>query len=85
MGKVSMTDKMRHMMDAAQYIARLLPELIADCKRLLLAGFNFQQDGAPARTARLSQDWLNVNCPGFIEKDHWLLNSPDLNQLDYHM
>jgi len=33
----------------------LLPELIADCKRLLPAGFIFQQDGAPAHTAFLAQ------------------------------
>ena len=30
--------------DAAYYVGRLLPELIADCKRLLPAGFIFQQD-----------------------------------------
>lgn len=71
--------------DAAYYVGRLLPELIADCKRLLPAGFIFQQDGAPAHTARLAQDWLNVNCPGFIEKDQWPPNSPDLNPLDYHV
>ena len=65
--------------DAAYYVGRLLPELIADCKRLLPAGFIFQQDGAPAHTACLAwflQDWLAVNCPGFIEKDQWPPNSP---------
>ena len=51
--------------------------------RLLPDEFIFQQDGAPAHTARLAQDWLNVNCPGFIEKDQWPPNSPDLNLLDY--
>jgi hypothetical protein len=71
--------------DATYYVGRLLPELIADCKRLLPAGFIFQQDGAPAHTARHAQDWLNVNCPGFIEKDQWPPNSPDLNPLDYHV
>ena len=30
--------------DAAYYVDRLLPELIFDCKRLLSAGFIFQQD-----------------------------------------
>jgi AraC-like DNA-binding protein len=71
--------------DATYYVGRLLPELTADCKRLLPAGFIFQQDGAPAHTARLAQDWLRVNCPGFIEKDQWPPNSPDLNPLDYHV
>src|SRR6218665_3578999 len=65
--------------NAEYYVGRLLPALIADCKRLLPAGFIFQQDGAPAHrpTAFLAQDWLNLNCPGFIEKDQWLPNSPD--------
>ena len=52
-------------------------------KRLLQAAVIFQQDGAPAHTARLAQEWLNVTCPGFIEKDQWPPNSPDLNPLDY--
>ena len=67
------------------YVGRLLPELVEDCKRLLPAGFVFQQDSAPAHNARLAQDWLNVNCGGFIEKDQWPPNSPDLNPLDYHV
>jgi len=46
-------------------------ELIADCKRLLLAGFIFQQYGALAYTVRVTQDWLQANCPGFIEKNQW--------------
>jgi len=33
---------------------------------------------------RVAQDWLQANCPGFIEKNHWPPNSPDLNPLDYH-
>ena len=57
--------------DAAYYVGRLLPELISDCKRLLPAGFVFQQDGAPAHTSRLAQDCLSVNCPDFIEKNQW--------------
>jgi len=54
--------------NAEYYVGRLLPEFIADCKRLPLAGFIFQQDGAPAHIAFLAQDWLNLNWPGFIEK-----------------
>ncbi|CAF1557631.1 unnamed protein product, partial [Adineta ricciae] len=26
---------------------------------------------------------LKIGFPGFIDKDHWPLNSPDLNPLDY--
>src|SRR6218665_1829341 len=49
------------------------------------AGFIFQQDGAPAHTARVTQEWLHANCPEIIEKDRWPPNSPDLNPLDYHV
>jgi len=45
------------------------------------AGFIFQQDGAPAHTARVTQEWLHANCPEIIEKDRWPPNSPDLNPL----
>ena len=61
-----------------------LPELIADCRQLLPAGFIFQQDGAPAHTARVTQDWLTANCH-FINKNESPPNSPDLNPLDYHV
>jgi hypothetical protein len=37
-------------LNAAYCIGRLLPVLIADCKRLLPGGFIFQQGGAPQRT-----------------------------------
>jgi len=70
--------------NADYYLGRLLPELIADCRQLLPAGFIFQQDGAPAHTARVTQDWLTANCH-FINKNEWPPNSPDLNPLDYHV
>lgn len=60
-------------------------KLIEDCKQLMPAGFIFQQDGAPAHTARVTQEWLHANCPEIIEKDRWPPNSPDLNPLDYHV
>ena len=47
--------------------------------------FTFQQDGAPAHTARQAQEWLTLNCPDFIKKDDWPPNSPDLNPLDFHV
>jgi len=31
----------------------------------------------------LAQDWITTNCTGFIGKDQWPLNFPDLNLLDY--
>lgn len=67
------------------YVESLLPKLIEDCKSVLPSGFIFQQDGAPAHTAKLAQDWIATNCNDFIGKDEWPPNSPDLNPLDYHV
>jgi len=50
----------------------------------LSSAFIFQQDGAPAHTAKLAQDWIATNCSEFVGKDQWSPNSPDLNPLDYH-
>jgi len=61
----------------------VLPGLTADCKHLQPAGFNVQQlDGAPAQTAHITENWIQANCSEFIQKNDWLLNSSDLNQLD---
>ena len=49
------------------------------------ARFIFQQDGAPAHMARVTQEWLHTNCLEIIEKDRWPPNFPDLNPLDYHV
>ena len=68
--------------NAKLYVNTLPPKLFADCKTLLPAGFIFQQDGGPAHTARMAQDWIATNCTGFIGKDEWPPNSPDLNPLD---
>jgi transposase len=47
------------------------------------ANWCFQQDSAPAHSARTTQAWLTTNCPSFISKDDWPPSSPDLNPLDY--
>jgi len=49
-------------------VTKLLPNLIKDCRHLLSDYFIFQQDGAPAHTAALAQDWIKKKCPGFIGK-----------------
>ena len=67
------------------YVETLLPRLIEDCKSVLPSGFIFQQDGAPAHTARLAQGFIATNCSEFIGKDEWPPNSPDLSPLDYHV
>jgi hypothetical protein len=46
-------------------------------------GFSFKQDSTLAHTAHVTQDWLQLSCPGFIEKDQWTLNSSCLKPLDY--
>ena len=52
--------------NASYYVTKLLPNLIKDCRHLLLDNFIFQQDGAPAHAAALAQDWVKKKFPGFI-------------------
>jgi len=49
------------------YLTKLLLNLIKDSRHLLSDNFIFQQDGAPAHTAALAQDWIK-KCPGFVVK-----------------
>ena len=71
--------------NADYYTNILLPKLIEDCNNVMPNGFIFQQDGAPAYTSRLAQDWLEQHSPDCIKKDEWPPNSPDLNPLDFHV
>lgn len=45
----------------------------------------FQQDGAPAHTSHLVQNWLSDNVDMFWSKEFWPPNSPDLNPMDYYV
>jgi len=54
--------------NASYYVTKLLPNLIKDWRHLLSDNFIFQQDGAPAHTAALAQDWIKKKCPGFVGK-----------------
>ena len=49
------------------------------------APFLFQQDSAPAHTAKTTQEWLRTQIPEFISKEEWLPSSPDLNPLDFSL
>jgi len=63
-----------------------LPKLVEDCKSLLPSDFIFQQDRAPAHTAKLARNWIAANCSDFVGKDEWPPNSPewpDLKPLGY--
>ena len=53
--------------NAKLYVETLLTE--QDCRYVLLSGFIFLQDGAPAHTAKLAQDCIATNCSEFIGKD----------------
>jgi len=71
--------------NAKHYVKTLLPGVIEEYKSLLTPGFIFQQDGVPARTAKLAQDWIATNCSEFIGKGEWPPNSTDVNLLEYHV
>ena len=71
--------------NADYYVNTLLPALLQDCREQVGDEYIFQQDGAPAHSANLTQDFLQRNCPDFVKKDEWPPNSPDLNPLDYHI
>ena len=45
----------------------------------------WQQDGAPAHTAKATQDWCQLNLPFFWSKEMWPPSSPDLNPLDFYV
>ena len=74
--------KSKSIPDKAKYT---LPRLIEECKSLLPRDFIFQQDGAPAHTAKLAQDWIVTNCSELIRRAEWPSNSSDVNPLDYHV
>jgi hypothetical protein len=48
--------------------------------------YYFQQDGAPAHTAKVTQEWLKSKFGAkFIDKQMWPPRSPDLNPCDYFL
>jgi len=69
--------------DANYYIDNILKRAIVDCRSQIGEGFIFMQDGAPSHTAGRTQQYLEANAPGFISKNQWPANSPDLNPMDY--
>ena len=42
----------------------------------------FQQDGAPAHTSKLNQEWCRLNLPAYWAKEVWPGNSPDLSPIE---
>ena len=43
----------------------------------------FQQDGAPAHTAKETQEWCDETFFDFVRKNEWPPSSPDLNPMDF--
>ena len=63
------------------YVNDLLPKLIEDCESLLPNNFVFQQDGAPAHSSRLVQEWIDQHSPEFVKKNEWPLLVPHLTSI----
>ena len=42
----------------------------------------FQQDGAPAHTSKLSQEWCRLNLPSYSVKEIWPSNSTDISPIE---
>jgi len=63
----------------------LLLKLLPAMRRIYGNMFIFQQDSAPAHSARETMDLLHRSTPDFIAPDTWLPNSPDLNPADYSL
>ena len=42
----------------------------------------FRQDGAPAHTVRVTQQWCVEQLSGFLPKEEWPINSPDQNIIE---
>ena len=47
-----------------------------------MSGVIFQQDGAPAHNAKVTQNWLRRSINSFWEKGTWLANFPDLSPIE---
>ena len=73
--------------DSSYYCDAVLnQDLLPDIQKLSGNNFNtFQQDGAPAHRSRQAVAFLHLHVPEFVEPENWLLNSPDLNPMDYSM
>ncbi|CAF1366313.1 unnamed protein product [Adineta ricciae] len=71
--------------DRDRYIKEVLSVALKYGNHVFGNDWTFQQDGARPHTHRITQQWCHSNFPGFIDKDHWPPNSPNLNPLDYYI
>ena len=70
-------------MDHRRYIDEILPVALKYGNEGFGDNWTFQRDGVKPHMRASTQEWCQMNFPSFIDKDHWLPNSPDLNSLDY--
>ena len=62
--------------NAAMYKELILQPIVKDLGEMMFENqpFMFQQDGAPAHTAKSTQKWLQTNIPDFISKEVWAIS-----------
>lgn len=63
---------------------KVLPWILKILKKSGKSKYVFQQDGAPAHTCKLVQEWMKANM-NFWEKTMWPPKSPNLNPLDFRI
>ena len=69
--------------DRSRYINKVLPVALKYRNSIFVNDWTFQQDSAKPHFHEQIQEWCGNNFASFIDRDHWPLNSPDLNPLDY--
>ena len=65
------------------YINEVFPVTLKYVNSIFGNDWTFQQDGAKVYYHEKTQKWCTSNFRSFIQRNHWLLNNPDLNPLDY--
>ena len=68
--------------DHERYIQEVLRVALQFGNDMLGNNWMFQQDRGRPHIHQKIQDWCRTHLSSFIEKEHWPLNSSDLNPLD---
>ena len=69
--------------DHERYMHEVLPVALKFGNGMFGNNWTFEQDRRRPHIHQKTQDWCRTHLLSFIDKDHWLPNSPDLNPLDY--